>query len=504
MKRALRIGLVVLAAFELLYVLVANVALSFDLIPAAVARATPKVKLKWDRAWTLIPGRVSVSGYRMQFEDDHTVQFDLSVEHSTASISLLPLLRRRIAIDHVRATGVSYRMSTKVSAATAESSPRRVAAFPRVEPFAFPPIKPDVAPTPLTPEQIDRLISVELTDIEADILELWVDEYRYVGPAHVKGAFGLEPLKKLWVGPATMAFAGGKLTAGDHVLLPAFVAGVELTLAPLSLGGAAPGSMLAGLNGRVRTATQVEDLGVVELYLDSVTAAGGGTLTLDLKLHEGRVTRDSTASLNLERLEASGSGFKFTGTAALGLAVTDENKLRAEATVPGTLVTPPLVELPLHLAVTGATAELMLDSNDLGAPPGLERLTARVTEARADDARPITKVAAKYVPVIAPAVLGDGPLTSSLTVTVTPEYALLRLKQSNLGDANLSGAMLHNEKGWNGAAAGNFGKLTLGLLVTDGQFGYRPFISMGWLDEETDKAGIARVLQHADRSGSAP
>lgn len=489
-KRAARSGLLVLFGLELLYVLIANVVLSFGIIPDAVARATPHVKLKWDRAWTIWPGRVNVSGYRMQLEDDYAVQLDLAVEHSSASISLLPLLRRQIRIDHVRAWGVAYRMSTKVTAATAESSARRIAAFPHVDAFAFPPLKPDTEPPPLTPEQIERLFSVELTDIEAEISELWVDEYRYVGPAHLAGGFGLEPLKKLWVGPASMSFAGGRLTGGEHVLLPRFVASLQLTVAPVALGGAAPGGVLGAFSAAVRCATQLGDLGVAELYLDDVAVRGAGWLMLDLKAREGRVTEGSTASVSLHSLEARGAGFRLAGAAELGVSVTGEGKLRVQAAVPGTLTTPPLDELPLVVALTGVTGELLLDSNDLGAPPGLERLTARVDQARSDDVKAVTQAAGKYVPVIAPAVLGNGPLTGELTVTVTPKYALLRLKRSNLGAANLSGAMLHDDEGWNGAAAGNFDKLNLGLVVKSGKFGYHPFIGKDWLAAETARAGI--------------
>lgn len=94
------------------------------------------------------------------------------------------------------------------------------------------------------------------------------------------------------------------------------------------------------------------------------------------------------------------------------------------------------------------------------------------------------------MPVIAPAVLGDGPLTATATATVMPQYTLLRVERSKLGDATLEGSALYAGGRWSGAAAGRFGQLHLGLFLSDAGFGYRPFIGGEWLPGELAKAGI--------------
>ena len=79
-----------------------------------------------------------------------------------------------------------------------------------------------------------------MNNVIADIRELWFDEYRYQGPAHVVGSFALQPLKQLRVGPATLDLQGGALSAGSHVLSSQLTARVTTTIAPVSLLGVQP------------------------------------------------------------------------------------------------------------------------------------------------------------------------------------------------------------------------------------------------------------------------
>ena len=140
LPRLLRVAAVVLFSLYSTYLLTANIALSHGLIYDPVNRATPQLKMKWESAYTLWPGRVTLSGFTMRFDDDHMVQLDVKAEKSTANISFTSLFQRRIRFTRVRASGVSYRMSVKVDAATAKASPERVAAFPVVPGFPSPPV----------------------------------------------------------------------------------------------------------------------------------------------------------------------------------------------------------------------------------------------------------------------------------------------------------------------------------------------------------------------------
>ena len=59
-----------------------------------------------------------------------------------------------------------------------------------------------------------------------------------------------------------------------------------------------------------------------------------------------------------------------------------------------------------------------------------------------------------------------------------------------LGGAQLVGAARSGPKGWNGAGAGAFGKIPIGVVVKNSSLSGQGFISDQWLPSELDKAGI--------------
>ncbi|MBK7857373.1 MAG: hypothetical protein IPJ65_01865 [Archangiaceae bacterium] len=491
-QRVLRAMLVAAGVLELLYVIAGNLLLAGDRIPRFVEASTPMVKLHWDQARTWWPGQTSVEGFSMQLDTESDVQMDLRVEQATTTLKLWPLLHRRLSFDHTRAHGVVFRMVTKLTQAQWDAQPARVAAFPRIEGLPFPPVRPEhPSGPPPTPAEIDGLFGIEMLDVVTDTRELWFDEYRYVGTSHVKGAFGLQPLKALWVGPAWLTLDGGKLSAADTVVLPAFTAGVDFEIGRVSLLDAEPSVIASTLTVALRSVTRIEDVSLVKLYLDGVEVSGGGLLSLDVKVVEGKVMPGSTVDVTLDPLAGKAHGFAFAGRLAVEGRVTPQLQLKAGVDLVGQLTTPVLDQRPLVVSLESVNGEVLTERNDLSAGLGLQRASARVNDARAADARPVTEAAGNYVPGIAQALLGDGPLSSTMTVTHTPAYTVLRLKGSKLGQASLAGAMLYDLKGWNGAAAGLVGALPIGLVVTAGKLSYRPSTNTDWLSPELERFGIS-------------
>lgn len=229
-----------LLGIELLYVLVANLLLYSGVIPRAASANPQSVDMEWDRAYSPWPGRAYVWGFRLRIQDP-VQQFRLTVAHAKADVVLWELLRHRFRASHVQAEGVSYRMLFKVD--KAEGHERRLAAFPPLEGFESPALRPDPRPPPATDEDVAGLWRVQLDEVDAAIEELWFLEYRYQGPARAHGGFGLEPLRKLWVGPAELELEGGKLTAGPHLISSRFTMEAQATIAPADLLGS-PGLLI--------------------------------------------------------------------------------------------------------------------------------------------------------------------------------------------------------------------------------------------------------------------
>ncbi len=489
MKRWLVRGALCLLALEALYVLAANVLLNCGLVPRWVNGATPQVHVGWERAITVWPGQAWVKRFSMQFDDENMVQLDLNVEDSSVGISMLGFTRRTFVLSRGRASGVSYRMNIKVSEEEARGMPERVAAFPRVPGFAFPPLKPAEPPPRASQAEIDRLWRIELADIESDLTEVWIGEYRYVGDAHVKGSFEFAPVKELSVGPASLSFDGGRLTAGEHVIFPRFEAKVRTTIAKADVSGP-PDRIFPKLTASLQTSTPLAGLGFVGFYADGLVLEGGGPFQANIDIVDGKVRPSTTVHLAIDELKARALGMKVAGKTTFDAAVSEKGRPVLKVVAKGALTTPPLQEETLTIDIGTTIAEAWLSTADLAAPPELERFTVVMPDARANDARPLTRLAGKYVPLIAPAVLGDGPLTLSAKARIAPSRVVITLDRAALGAAGVSGAVLQSETGWNGAALGAFDKLKLGFTLQRTKFGFEAIANETWLGEALKGHGI--------------
>jgi len=489
-KRWLLRGAGVLLGVWAVYVLCANVILNAGLVPRWVNGATDRVKVGWRRAITVWPGQAWVKDFRLRFDEGNTVQLDLTVDDSSVQVSMLAFARRTFQLTRARATGASYRMSIKVSAEEASRFPDRIAAFPQVEGFEFPPLKDPKPGERKSREEIDRLWRIELSDVESDMREIWINEYRYLGGARVKGSFALAPLKELSVGPATATFQGGMLSAGVHPIFPELDAKVRCTIAKADVSGS-PEPILPALTASLHTRTRFTGAQLLELYLDGVQVRGAGPFAADVEIEGGRVLPQSTIHLELEGFTGRALGMKLEGQTTFDFAVSPSNKLVAKAITRGELTTPPLGEQQaLVVELRDASAEAWLSTADLGALPAFELLSAKAAEASAADARPLTRLAARYVPVVAPAVLGEGPLVATARARVTPKSMVLTVDRSSLGSATLSGAALKGGSGWSGAARGRFGRLSLGLALDGSRFGFQVIADDAWLDAELKRLGF--------------
>ena len=479
-----------LCAVELLYVLAANTVILSGVIQRAASADPKSTTLGWDRAWSPWPGRVYVSNLRIQVADP-VQEFGLTVDRAKVDVVLWALLHRRFRASHVQAEGVSFRMLLEVASAAGKE--RRLAAFPVLEGFARPALRPNPPPPPASAADIAELWSVELDQVEAAVTELWFLEYRYRGPARVQGGFALAPLRTLWVGPALLQLDGGKLTAGEKVVSSQLNARIAVTLAPTDLPSAPGLRILRGLASVVQFDTAIDDLGVADLYVDGLRTRGEGRLAANLRIADGKLLSGSTLEVLLPATELQLTGYHFKGASRAKLTLaSDTTGAEANATLEGTVDVPWFGSAPARAAVTRVTGQLALTNNDLTQGFHLRRLHAALGEARVQDARAITRTAGTFLPIAAPVVLGEGPLVAAATLDVSDvaDHPLVRLENLTLGKAEVHGAAYAGTEGWTGAAAGHFGALQLGFRSRDSKPESVPFPDPGWLAHELAKLGI--------------
>jgi hypothetical protein len=470
--------------------LVANVVIWSGLIQRTVGANPEDVELGWARAYSPWPGRVYVTGLKLRLQDP-MVQFQLEIEKATVDVTLWELPRKKFRASYVVAQGVRYRMLAKVD--TVEGNERRLDAFPPIDGFAGPALRPNPPPPFPTQAVIDTLWSVQIDEVHADIDELWFLEYRYRGNAHVDGAFALSPLRQLWVGPALLRLNGGELRVGEHVLAPSFNGRAEVTIAPVDLA-ASPGlRVLHTLSATIQFETAVENLSAAKLYVDGLQASGKGKLRANVRVADGKLIPGTELEASFTEAKATLEGFRFTGDAHASLTVPkDSLEPAGEAKLSGTVTLPLPKDKAATATLSNVTAHWVL-SNDLTMGSGLQQFSAVLGEAQVNDVRDITRLvgsSAPLVPLVAPLVLGDGPLLASATMYATPEYTLVRLKQLTLGDAAFEGAAVAGANGWSGALAGRFGKIPLGFRLRENKLESVLFAPPTWLGIELLKAGI--------------
>ena len=490
--RGLKIAGWSLLGLVVLYLLAGNLLIQTRLLRHFTNNKPDVLFLDYQSAYTLFPGHANVKGLKLRFQDTN-IQFALKLEEATVQISLHELLKKKFHTTRVRATGVSWRMLHKVQ--NVEGQEQRIAAFPMI--FEGPPVIIPPPPGPIGDP--DALWSVRLDDVVGEVVELWMLEYRYVGVGHVTGAFELKPLKEVWLAPATLTLEKGTLTAGSTVLSKDFAMKLQCSIDPLDIP-ASPGLLvLRGISASVQITAQIADLSAAALYQPGLEAAGNGTLTADIRITRGRLSSGSVieARLNEIRLRSGATGFNGTVNTNLKLAPDAEGSEVpvVHAAAAGSVYVPIPREATVTAAVSGVVADMSLKSADLVDGLKLNWLHTRLEEARGQDARSITSAAGKKAPVLAPAVLGAGPILAAGTADITEGKTLVRLDHASLGAAGLKGAASKVGTQWNGAAAGRVALVPIGLRLTNGTLEVVPLISDGWLEAELERLGIAPAVR---------
>jgi hypothetical protein len=295
---------VVLVALELVYLLLANVALKTSLVRKFAH--SDDILVDYDSAYSVVPGRLVVRGLRVRVQD-HNIQFLIAVEHGVLDVSLTELARKRFHALRVDADAVTYRMRHKLSHVGKEGP--RVAAYPPIFGFADPPLFTGAPSKPIPDSEYD-LWEVRCENITAHVKEIWILEYRYRGAGVARGNFHLRPARYYDVTPATLELDGGTLQLGDKVVASRADANIFIQVdgsEVRKLSGLQP---FSHITSTVRGRFDGMDLAFINAYLRPHLGAavnGQATTEFDLKLDHGSIAPQSRLVVRAEET-AVGSG----------------------------------------------------------------------------------------------------------------------------------------------------------------------------------------------------
>jgi hypothetical protein len=297
-----------LVVLEIAYLIFGNLFLRFGL--RRIANGSPQeVMLEYESAYTLWPGTASIRGYRLRSQDTH-IQWRLDVEHADITVDLLALFRRTFHATRIRAEGVSFRLRRKLSDAAAPSA----GALPPIEGYDDPPMKAIGPPGPPTTDAEYADVMVNLEDTEASVREIWVDEFRILGPAHVKGRWFFKPERLMQLGPVALDIDSGELEVGGERVLTSLDAHLTSTVGVIDFRGPMTGNVRA-ISGRGAIDAQVTSLELVRLYLGDPPAFhvdGSGALHFSLLVEHGRAMPGTRVLVESDHLVIGTKGVEAT------------------------------------------------------------------------------------------------------------------------------------------------------------------------------------------------
>lgn len=487
-----RIAAVALVAVEILYLLAANLALSTGLVQRAISAYPESMLVTHGRAYTVLPGRVHVTDLSMRVQD-RNIQFHLTVARLRVDVDVLALLRRRFHGDHVRCEGVRFRFVHRVR--EAKGMEARLAAYPPIPGLARPALFQVPPPPASTKEEIDDLWTVRLDDVAVDLRELWFLEHRWEGNGRARGRFELSPMRRVQVGPAELLLEGGVLRAGPHVVSEDLRLRVNATVDRFDVPALDGMQVFRPISGAVKLEARDFSPALLALYVPGLTARGAGRLIVDVPIASGRVGNGARVDLEMEAMRAAVRGFVYDGAPTIAAsfdAATDRAAVpRIHVKAPGSLVVPIPPDGAARVDLLGLRAAVTLSGHDVADGITLEMLSARLEEGRVLDARDVAAAVTGSMPLFfVPLLLGRGPLVFSGGVDSRKDVTIARLLHARLGVGELRGAARTSKGGWDGAAAGRFGFLPIGVRLRDGETEVALFVSRDWLDAELAATGI--------------
>ena len=316
--RLLGVVVVLACAIELLYLLVANVVLG-RFLTRWLNSSAEDLKVYYGQAWSPWPGRVYLRDFDLIVQDQNT-QFELILPRAELDIALGSLLQKTVRLTRLDTQGVRFRFRHKLR--ELRGNDRHFAALPPISGFTEPPLihrKPQGPPgAPWT---------IHITGIDAEVNELWFQEYRYLGRGRTQGGFEFIPERRLGIEPSTVSLEPGSLYVGEKRRVSRdLTADIATSIDDLDVQRKKGRKILEAISARVALRGGLENLAFGRLYFphDSKLALvhGAGPLDVRVEMIRGHVQPGSRIDYHTQNVELRGPRVRLQGDASVRLEVT--------------------------------------------------------------------------------------------------------------------------------------------------------------------------------------
>jgi hypothetical protein len=299
-SRLVRFALFLVAGFAVLYLVTANIVLRTRLLRDWVSRGED-VELDYSSAYSVWPGLVHVRGLALQVQD-YQNQLSVAADSGVVKVSLHDLLFRRFHATDVSLSGLAFRFRQKVE--PRDGMQPYVAAFPPIRGFADPPVLSGEEPPPVPDAEYD-LWQIAIDKVDAELRELWILEYRYLGLGSVRGGFRLQPGRYFAVYPAAVQLKRGTLSIGDEVGAGRLELAVEGHIEGTDVRQVQGAALAEKMTGSVRASIEELELGVLDARGGEGRrwqVDGRGRLSVNASMTHGRLEEGSSAGLDVPKL----------------------------------------------------------------------------------------------------------------------------------------------------------------------------------------------------------
>lgn len=291
-------------------------------LPVLLNTRPERLRLTYDVAWMLAPGKVHVRGLSIR-QQSMRDQWLLVVDRAVVHIDLWSLVDRRFRITQAQASGASFRWRGRADVGTGSPAPGE----PTIEGLTNP---PDPTPESLYPLAQPWRVELENLDIQ-EVREIWFGEYLFSGDVAVSGSMIVQARTWLEAESVKMTVNDGQLMRGEELLVSAVHGDITFDLVGSEPKEMVGRSLLGAMSGTVALKARVQGLRFLEYYLASAhwfdLRGGEGAIALDLLLEDGTFRSGSQVEVEMANLAARIQTYTVVGDGKVLASVSDEGGL---------------------------------------------------------------------------------------------------------------------------------------------------------------------------------
>ncbi|MEO5668352.1 MAG: hypothetical protein ABIR96_09855 [Bdellovibrionota bacterium] len=299
-KKIILVLTLLLAGFEGAYVVAANAFLSSHRLQEIVNSRPEKLLFDYKKAWTLVPGLVSLEGVVVEGHDGELL-WHIEIPKVRVLFSLLSLPSRTLRTYSVRAQGGIFRIKKGTQLPPEDPKPEADLTASEIR------AKEDRGPFHLSFGGLSLQNFSEIT----------VMDYSYRGPASIGGSFKLWPGRSLIVSDADVRFLGGQVFLGERTLSSSLEGSVNAEAPEWLPREQKPSALIDTVDAEIKLKGQLEDADFLNHYVEGIPwlkiLGVTGNFSIDATIKDGAFANPSEAQILAKKMGAGIGGYQAQG-----------------------------------------------------------------------------------------------------------------------------------------------------------------------------------------------